>query len=159
MFISDTKVPLSHEIYVLTITLRYNKFLLHGMRCELTGLLSSIIRTRCCALSPVYFCRSCATCKYNLLCIILCLIIYGNSVCAILFRNYLINGIIFEYIYIYIYISKHVFHVIYIYIYIWHETRVFIFSVTLLYENIVFPGGILGHIIINVLRFVYFVWF
>ena len=128
MFISDTKVPLSHEIYVLTITLRYNKFSLHGMRCELTGLLSSIIRTRCCALSPVYFCRSCATCKYNLLCIILCLIIYGHSVCAILFRNYLINGIIFEYIYIYIYIyiSKHVFHVIYIYIF--DMKRVFLYS-------------------------------
>jgi len=51
---------------------------------------NQVFGTRYCALPLVYFCRNYTTCKYNLLCIILCSIIYGHSGWAILFRNYLI---------------------------------------------------------------------
>ena len=84
----------------------------------------------------VYFCRNYPTRKFNLLCIILCSTIHD---CARIFRNYLINGTIFE--------KK--------YVYIWHEMCVLVFSTTFLCENFVVPGRIQGYII-NVLRFVYF---
>jgi hypothetical protein len=57
---------------------------------------NQVLGTRYCALPLAYFCRNYATCKYNLLCIILFSIIYGHSGWAILFRNYLINSTILE---------------------------------------------------------------
>jgi hypothetical protein len=100
-----------HECAIITRSLRLlllrhatTNFLYMICGAKLQCYYNQVFGTRYCALSLVYFCRNYATCKYSLLCIILCSSIYGHSGCAILFRNYLINGTIFEYIYIVIYL-------------------------------------------------------